>query len=123
VNGLVSWLRGRRRDRLQLGIVINLLATPGLGSWMGGHRLAGLGQLVLSCSGFVLFVGHLVLLVRGLWQAVDLGMEPVPPAAWWWQSALVLFGVGWLWGALTSVQLFREMRAEQQPARLPPKLS
>lgn len=114
----------RRRDRLQVAIVINQLATPGLGSWIAGHRLAGAGQLILACAGFVLFVGYFVLLVVASWRASELGTELALPPSVWWKSGLVWFGIAWLWAGVTSLQMFAELRrrAAASPAE-PPRLA
>lgn len=111
----------RWRDRLEVAIVINQFATPGLGSWMAGRRVAGAGQLLLSCAGFGMYVVFFGFLLRGLWAAFTGAPEVQPPAAFWWQDALILFGIAWLWAGLTSLQLAAELRRRRR--QLPPRLS
>lgn len=121
---------GNRRDQVQVAIIINQLATPGLGSWMAGRRIAGAGQLVLACSGFVLFMVYFALWVVEAWRSHDLMLEgPVPlPSAEWWHWAFILFGAAWLWSLVTSVQLWYEvrrdarMKEQQAEETLPPRL-
>jgi hypothetical protein len=111
-----------RRDQLQVAIVINELATPGLGSWIAGYRVAGAGQLILACAGFALFVVHLILQVSALLRAAEFGTEPVQPPAAWWHYALILFGIAWLWASVTSIQMYRELRTRKETS-LPPRLT
>ena len=111
----------RWRDSLEVAIIVNQLATPGLGSWMAGHRIAGAGQLFLSCAGFGLYVVFFGMILRGLWAAMNGGPEVPPPASFWWQDALILFGIAWLWAGFTSIQLALELRRRRRT--LPPRVS
>ncbi len=104
----------RQRDRLQIGIIVNQLATPGLGSWAAGHRLAGAGQLILACTGFALFLVHFTLMMRALWLSAMRGMEPEYPPTALWQRALLIFGVAWVWSGITSIQMYAELRREER---------
>lgn len=114
----------RRRDRVQVAIVINQLATPGLGSWLAGRRIAGAGQLILAFAGFFLFVGYLGILLVGVWRATWNGLEPVPPNPAWWRWGIGLFGAAWLWAAVTSLQLWLGLRRDREPPTVePPRLS
>lgn len=110
------------RDRLQVAITINLLATPGLGTWIAGRRRTGLLQVVVACTGFVLFLAYLVLLVTRAWQGISLGIEPAPPPPRLLQSGLAVFGLSWLWAAWTSLGLWRESRRLPQTSGEPPTL-
>ena len=40
--------------------LINQLATPGLGSLMGGRIFAGIGQLILAVAGFIMVTGWFI---------------------------------------------------------------
>lgn len=119
-------LPGNRRDRLQIAIVINQFATPGLGSWIAGHRIAGAGQLAFSCSGFLYFLFRCVQLVSdSIRTAMDGDVAPPFPMEAFNQT-LIVFGIAWLWSAVTSVQMLREIRnipsappILQRPPRLP----
>lgn len=112
---------GRWRDRIEVAVVINQLATPGLGSWLAGRRIAGAGQLVLSFAGFGLYLVFFGLLLRSLWAAATGDPPPPAPAPFWWKNALALFGIAWLWSGVTSIQLLLERR-RRPPPPLPPRL-
>ncbi len=121
---LSSGARLPRRDRLQMAILINQLATPGLGSWVAGHRLAGAGQLTLACAGFAWFLVYFFLLIREYWRALDFAYEPHAPPEAILNQALILFGVAWLWSGITSLQCWLELRRTPrgtpgEPPRLP----
>ncbi|MCC6233275.1 MAG: hypothetical protein IT580_11565 [Verrucomicrobiales bacterium] len=119
-----------RRDRVLVSVVINQLATPGLGSWIAGRRLAGMGQLALSIAGFLEFMAYFGLLIWQSIRALTQGVETPGPSATLWRTGLLLFGLAWLWSGLTSWQLWRECqaqdlreRSECPPGPLPPRLS
>jgi hypothetical protein len=116
---LARILRLERRDRLQVAIVINQLATPGLGSWIAGHRLAGAGQLVLACAGFVMSMGFCGLLLVDAWRSAWDGRDPIPPGDFWWQAGLGLFGLAWVWSGVTSLQIWRELRHRRRAGHPP----
>jgi len=100
-------------------ILVNLTATPGLGSLMCGRPWAGLGQLAFSVSGFCLIMAWMVRLIyRSMMAQMDNALPPMP-ASWLWQWGVVLFGAGWLWSLVTSLSLWRDSKVE--PAT-PPKI-
>ncbi len=108
------------RDRMHAAVVLNQLATPGMGSWIAGRRRAGAGQLVLSVAGFLLFCAHFGLLIWSSIRALTEAVEPAALPATLWKSGLLLFGVAWAWSGITSFQLWRDSRAANSP--LPPIL-
>lgn len=116
-----SLLHGR--SRLQIAIIINQLATPGLGSWIAGRKVAGAGQLVFSVTGFLLFVWYFVLLMAGMVQSLRTGIDDYWPPSVWWKSALFSFALSWLWAAVTSLGLLRELRNSPPPPSQPPVIS
>jgi len=107
----------KRRDRLQIAIVINQLGTPGLGSWIVGHRVAGAGQLAFSVSGFLYFLVRCIALVaESIRTSLDGGINPEFPMDAW-NRTLILFGIAWVWAGVTSLQMFLELR--KTPPSLP----
>lgn len=113
----------KERDRRQMAIAINQLATPGLGSWIAGHRLAGLGQMALASVGFLLVTAYMVRMVGDAWEAASQGLTLEPRPASEWQRPMILFGVAWLWSGITSIQIALQLRRDrQEPPRLPEPL-
>jgi 4a-hydroxytetrahydrobiopterin dehydratase len=88
-------------------LLLNLLATPGLGSLLGRRWIAGGGQLMLAVVGFSLF---LVWFVKEMYQYYGQisGDVEIRPIGVFLESGLILFGAAWLWSAVTSVSLLRE---------------
>lgn len=115
-----SLLHGR--SRLQIAIIINQLATPGLGSWLAGRKIAGAGQLVFSVTGFLIFVWYFVLLMVGMVQSLRTGIEDYWPPSIWWKAALLTFALSWLWAGTTSLSLYRELRSNPPSPPPPPVL-
>jgi hypothetical protein len=123
------------RARVVSCVLVNLTATPGLGSLMARRVLAGTGQLLLALVGFVLIMIWTFALLHRV-TVEQLG-EPAPPnsSGWMGKWGLIFFGSAWLWSLVTSASLLRQVKADEQagqrpaPPRLgdlagkPPKLS
>ena len=94
-------------------VLVNQLATPGLGSFYAGHRIAGSAQMILALAGFGL------MMVWSFWFfATLLRTLQVPGTSP--QHALgilgvVLFALSWLWSLITSVQILRQLRRSGAP--------
>lgn len=115
------------RDRARMAILLNQLATPGLGSWWMGRRWAGVGQLLLALAGFAWVLAWFVALVGTAWQRLAEG-EPLQLEDVRWPGlvrGLGLFGLAWLWAGWTSVQIWlglgRRGRADSGPGASPIK--
>lgn len=110
--------------------MLNLLATPGLGSLLCGRWIAGTGQLLLSIAGFVVFMVWFVKEMGQFYSLINIGASSPPPQQPIGQMAgagIGLIVAAWLWSAMTSVSLMREAAQNQldllnRPAE-PPKLS
>jgi hypothetical protein len=113
------------RARAASCALVNLAATPGLGSLMARRMVAGIGQLLLALAGFVLIVGWMFELFRRVYLQ-QLG-EPVPPDSsdWMWRWGTICFGAGWLWSLVTSLNLLRRAKADvpAQTRPVPPRMT
>ena len=96
-------------------LAINLGATPGLGSYLAGHRGVGLLQMGLSVSGFIAILFWFWELVRGAWDSVQAGDAVVWPPAQGLILGGALFGAAWLWSLVTSLQILRDLRKATPP--------
>lgn len=110
-------------------LLVNQLATPGLGSLMGRRFLAGILQLTLAIAGFVLVVAW-------FFQRTYRLISELPPDAgayaWFGKAGGILFVASWLLAWITSLSLLRQSRKNPEvhpatpvplPARpIPPKL-
>ena len=103
---------------------MNLFATPGLGSLMGGRLLAGLGQLTLFLVAFA-FVG--IWFYRTMKEYYSLMGEDIPLQVSY--SSYFLFGfafaaVSWLWSLVTSLAMVSQAKANAPPpGSVPPRLT
>jgi hypothetical protein len=98
-------------------MLLNLLGTPGLGSFLAGRKFQGLCQMLIAFAGFVLIVGWFV--VRVLILRALLLDTPLPADN---GSQLGLVGAGlflfaWVWSLFTGLALRRS--AFPEPPRLP----
>jgi 4a-hydroxytetrahydrobiopterin dehydratase len=87
--------------------LLNLLATPGLGSLLGRRWIAGGGQLLLAVAGFTLFLVWFVKQMTQFYGQISGNVE-VRPIGNFLVAGLILFAVAWLWSAVTSFSLMRE---------------
>jgi 4a-hydroxytetrahydrobiopterin dehydratase len=104
------------RAKAKNAALLNLLATPGLGSLLCGRWIAGLGQLVLCVIGFVVFM---VWFVKEIIQYYGLISNDVPlqqpaqPILWIAVTGVSLVTLSWIWSAVTSLSLMREASSEK----------
>ncbi len=104
------------RNKLMTCIMLNQLATPGLGSWLVGYRIAGAGQMLMAVAGFGLVTDWFLRLMSEM--LATFGSAPVQesahPASWLWQAGVILFVMSWLWAGITSLAIYR-LKPTQPP--------
>jgi hypothetical protein len=111
------------RSKARNALILNLLATPGLGTWMVGKRVTGALQAGLALAGFVLvlvwFLSWAIALLHGSsaermsYRGLGLGV--------------VVFVLSWCWGLISGLRVLRAAPPAQPPAaptaaREPPKI-
>jgi hypothetical protein len=114
--------RPLRRSELVTCVVVNQLATPGLGSLIARRFVAGSGQLLLALLGFFLFVGWFIQKMRVLYGQMfgtDLPADAGTKLGEW---GIIIFAVAWVWSLVTSVQILRALPEDSIPP-IPPKIS
>ena len=102
-------------------VLINQLATPGLGSLLAGRWVAGMGQLMLALAGFGMVVAWFAAVIFQLYRQINGGPEP-RSVAWLGEAGALTFLASWLWAWVTSLSLLRETKANPDlpvPPRLP----
>lgn len=104
------------RTRIWLCILVNLLATPGLGSIMARRYISGACQLVMALAGSVLVVVWIAVL---FYQAFQMDSAEHASIHWLWQWGLILLAASWVWSLFTSILLLFQKREE---TNVPPKL-
>lgn len=107
------------RQRLLVCILINQLATPGMGSIMAGRRVSGVSQLSLALAGCALIVVWMFKFFYRL--TMKMFDEPGRPGSpdWLWQWGAILFGIAWCWSLVTSLALWIEMKKLPDPGISP----
>ncbi len=108
------------QDRISIAVAINLLATPGLGTWIAGRRLTGTAQMILAGAGVTPVLLYLGTLVVRAYRAVLTGLEPEPAPTTLLKYGLALFAIAWIWAACSSLALWLESRRRESP---PPRLN
>jgi hypothetical protein len=113
------------QKRLIACILINLLATPGLGSIMARRPIAGTGQLVLALAGCGLLGAWVFnFFYRIATQSFnEATVTNVPP--WMWSWGLILFGASWIWSLVTCLSLWSELKKQTalSESNIPPRIS
>jgi hypothetical protein len=112
------------QKRLITCILINLLATPGLGSLMARRIISGIGQLILALVGCGLLGAWLFeLMYRMVLRGLDETTSSTPP--WMLTWGLISFAVSWFWSLVTCSSLWSEAKKLNAPpvANIPPRIS
>src|SRR6185503_15140263 len=109
-------------------LMLNLFATPGLGSLVGGRILAGLGQLILFLVGFVFICFWFVKTMKEYYGMMgNLTSDDISVHVSYSRYFLagIMFAVAsWLWSLLTSLSIIRAAKTPEPapPGSAPPKL-
>ena len=86
-------------------VLLNLLATPGLGSLAAGRPVAGAGQLLLAIAGFVLVLAWFVKIIVPYYNLM-FSDTPPPPINWTvGKVGLAIFVASWVWSLVTSISI------------------
>jgi 4a-hydroxytetrahydrobiopterin dehydratase len=96
------------RTKAKNALLLNLLATPGLGSLLCGRWIAGSGQLILAVAGFTLVLVWFFKEIIPYYGMMFSDAPPHPPDFKLLEAGTLLFAASWLWSAMTSVSLLRE---------------
>ena len=95
------------RKRIVSCVLLNLVATPGLGSLLAQRWIVGVGQVVLSLVGFVLMlVWFYKLVVVQFYGQINGGVQ-VQSVGWIGAFGAGLFALAWCWSLVTSFSLLR----------------
>ncbi len=106
------------RATVRNATLLNLLATPGLGSLLAGRRVAGTGQLVIFLAGFLLFCAWSFGNISHYYQLMFADV-PAPEGTGITRTpwpGMVLCLVAWVWSLFTCISL---SRASEQARRAP----
>jgi hypothetical protein len=114
------------QDRAWAYVLLNI-SVPGWGSWKGGRKFQGFGEMfILVVSLFLFGIWFFEYMNRIVQSEIgfDNTLPPVPPN-WLWQWGIVLYVVSLVWTIVTGVSLIREGRAYEAEVRrnTPPKLA
>jgi 4a-hydroxytetrahydrobiopterin dehydratase len=107
------FLAGRKpvsRAKAKNAALLNLLATPGLGSLLCGRWIAGTGQLILSAAGFALIIVWFFKEMIPYYGLMFNEGTPQLPGLKLLVAGGNFFIVAWLWSAFTSFNLLQESK-------------
>ncbi len=105
------------RARARNATLINLFATPGLGSLICRRWLEGIGQLLLALAGCGLILVWFFREMFSLYSTADFSEAPVSSPGWKILIVgVILLAVSWIWSAFTSISLFKGATDEKTEA-------
>jgi len=96
--------------------LLNLLATPGLGSIVARRWVEGVGQLLLSVTGFILVVVWFVRVMVPYYGQMFSDTPPPPVRFKMLGAGFGLFALAWIWSLLTSMSLSRKIARQDVAA-------
>jgi 4a-hydroxytetrahydrobiopterin dehydratase len=96
------------RKRIISCVLLNLLATPGLGSLVARRWIAGSGQMILSITGFALVMVWFYKLVIVQFYGQINGEVATQPVGGIGLLGAGLFALAWCWSLATSFSLLRK---------------
>ena len=103
------------RKRVITCVLLNLVATPGLGSLLAQRRLEGGGQIALSLAGFILLILWFFAVMKNYYGQMFGGDPTTHPTVG--LTGLVLgaelFALGWIWSLVTSLSLLHAAKQEK----------
>jgi hypothetical protein len=106
--------------------LVNQLATPGLGSLMGGRILPGLGQLALAVIGFGFVMIWFLKLMKQYYSVADENYvaSDVSYSSYAF-AGFLFFAASWLWSLLTSLSIVRDAKTPEPPppGSVPPRIT
>ena len=112
------------RSAARTAVVLNQLATPGLGSLLARRWISGAGQLALSIAGFAFVVVWFVKVMIQFYGQIQ-GDVAVKPVGWIGLTGAGVFAAAWLWSLATSVSILNEAKrnaASEAATAAPPLL-
>jgi 4a-hydroxytetrahydrobiopterin dehydratase len=114
------------RSKAKNAAMLNLLATPGLGSLLCGRWVAGTGQLLFSVAGFTFVIVWFFKEMIPYYGMMFDEDTPHLPGMKMLAAGGNLFAVSWLWSAVTSFSLLRESTSSRlrslENSATPPQL-
>jgi 4a-hydroxytetrahydrobiopterin dehydratase len=97
------------RVQVRNATLLNLLATPGLGSLVARRWIAGVGQLALSLAGFTFVLVWFVREMIGYYGMMFSSAPEQPASKSWLVLGLGAFALAWVWTLWTCFSLHREL--------------
>ncbi len=113
-------------------LILNLFATPGLGSWIANRTGPAIGQLILAFVGFCVIIAWFVQLEWQMYNAIMSDNHGDASYTRLGKIGAVIFIGAWLWSFQTSLSVRAEARRNEsakkppeppEPPRQPPIIS
>ena len=101
-------------------LVLNLFATPGLGSWIANRTRPAIGQLILAFAGFFLIIAWFVQLEWGMYNQIMSDSHAPNPYNRVGKIGATLFITAWLWSLITTISVRAEARRNEANPKPPP---
>lgn len=113
-----------RLSRLQARnyVILNQLATPGLGTWLAGRKFTGALQMLVAVTAFALILVWFPIAMRLVLGFMQSDASKPDPRVWEYGSwGWGLFAFSWLWAGISSLSILKQSTPDT-PSSIPPKL-
>jgi hypothetical protein len=106
-------------------LLMNLFATPGLGSLLGGRLIAGLGQLILFLIGFAFITFWFIKTMKEYYSLMGEDVPVQVSYARYFLAGFLFAAASWLWSLLTSIRMVQQAKPPEPaaPGTSPPRIT
>jgi hypothetical protein len=91
-------------------MLVNLLATPGLGTIVGGRLVAGTLQLAIAVGGAGMILVWLIRMIYRVFAGTRL-LVAFAVSPWLWIIGLGALAAAWIWSLVSSLAMLREAQS------------
>jgi len=106
-------------------LLMNLFATPGLGSLMGGRLISGLGQLFIFLIGFAFICFWFFKTMKVYYSLIDPDVPVQASYGKYFLAGFLFAAAAWLWSLLTSIRMVQQAKPPEPaaPGTVPPRIT
>jgi len=113
------WSQPMSQTKAWICALINVLASPGLGTLLARRLVVGTIQLTFAIIGCLLVMGWFVQKMRLLYGQMFGTTIPLDAGNQLGKWGVIFFGIAWLWALISSIQI---VLSAPKSSPVPPKI-